>query len=911
MCSCEGPPTEPSLLYSYAAARLACVDRCHGFIRTGLVSIRFSVVFGTLEEICRDPDEKWSPTASQNTQHFKMSAQQKSKPSGSRWGWMSQAVASVESGLDKILAEEEEVPTKAAPKPARSQENGTASRTSSDVKRSDSTNRTNDRLQARLAQAMAKKGASRATTPQPGSESASRPDTPALEEAEQQKIGENDQSVAQNLNSEVVSEAPKNSLEALEIPIVDVTAATTKPAAVGPTPSGRSSNDTSRDSLTVVRGPARPSTDSARTSQEPSTRQSNSDAGAGSDARVLNIQLEHEKSLSSLQEEINGYLERIDALQRNMQLMTKKTIEEARHIRDDDDSSTHAKQLAEKDEKIALLIEEGTKLTKSEMQYRNIIKKLRAETTTLTKDQSAVRQRAEKAEKSVSSLEARAVKAETEATKATKELASISRSSADIEAVTKERDALQSTLAEARSQLNRANKRAEEAESRAQSDKLDAERRRNAELQDDLSSAKVERELSEDKFKREIATLVQSLARERDQARQMETEMLAEQAALESRLESFRLRAEEASSGDQGDSQAKLLRQIETLQSQYSAASQNWQGIESTLLARITGLEKERDDVVSREADLRRKLRDATTKARNATKDLDEVQQSLNVLQDQQDEQRAEVQKATKRTAQLEHELSKLRKELEDQHHRAEKDAVRRIEEERAKWMASMSQSASRVDSPVASLRKGGSFIDNLMSPLERPTSRRSSHQPFHDPLLPSKINSSASIRANGAIPQTPPMHVPDDQDDFFANVPATPASAVPTNPDSRGAINDVISASTAGAGPSVQLVERLSTNVRRLESEKAASKDELARLSSQRDEARQEVVNLMREIEQKRLAEERLSKLEGEHTALSARYNRTLEMLGEKTELVEELKADIVDVKAMYRHLADTMGKS
>ncbi len=79
---------------------------------------------------------------------------------------------------------------------------------------------------------------------------------------------------------------------------------------------------------------------------------------------------------------------------------------------------------------------------------------------------------------------------------------------------------------------------------------------------------------------------------------------------LESRLEAFRARAEEASSGGSGDVQAKLLRQIETLQNQYAIASENWQGIEGSLLSRVAALEKERDDVVKREADVRRKARE-------------------------------------------------------------------------------------------------------------------------------------------------------------------------------------------------------------------------------------------------------------------------------------------------------------
>ena len=54
----------------------------------------------------------------------------------------------------------------------------------------------------------------------------------------------------------------------------------------------------------------------------------------------------------------------------------------------------------------------------------------------------------------------------------------------------------------------------------------------------------------------------------------------------------------------------KLLRQIETLQTQYSVATENWRGIEASLLSRITTLESERDEMARREADTRRKARE-------------------------------------------------------------------------------------------------------------------------------------------------------------------------------------------------------------------------------------------------------------------------------------------------------------
>lgn len=136
------------------------------------------------------------------------------------------------------------------------------------------------------------------------------------------------------------------------------------------------------------------------------------------------------------------------------------------------------------------------------------------------------------------------------------------------------------------------------------------------------------------------------------------------------------------------------------------------------------------------------------------------------------------------------------------------------------------------------------------------------------------------------------------DHDDFFEN------NISPQSPQQT--LNDMVSVSTAGAGPTVQLVERMSSAVRRLESEKVATKEDISRLAAQRDEARAEIIALMREIEAKRAADAKVVELEKEVGEIKQRYETTLEMLGEKSELVEELKSDIDDIKAMYRELVE-----
>ena len=189
---------------------------------------------------------------------------------------------------------------------------------------------------------------------------------------------------------------------------------------------------------------------------------------------------------------------------------------------------------------------------------------------------------------------------------------------------------------------------------------------------------------------------------------------------------------------------------------------------------------------------------------------------------------------------------------------------------------------------------------------VERPTSRRSSAQPaqFFSSQNPSRNNSLTStpqLSIPNGISGTPPTNS-ENHDEFFDGV-VTPATPERT-------INDMISVSTAAAGPSLQLVERMSATVRRLESEKAAAKDEFDRLIVQRDQARDQVVDLMHESKERDALKIKLAELEEQVSETNQRYQTTLEMLGEKTERVEELEADIADVKQMYRDLVESTMK-
>lgn len=328
------------------------------------------------------------------------------------------------------------------------------------------------------------------------------------------------------------------------------------------------------------------------------------------DKSIAQLQADHKAAESQWQEEMYGYIERIDALQSKLKYLAKEAAESAKKAAATAEPGSVEKQLREKDEKIALLLEEGQKLSKSEMDHRTAIKKLRQQLAENAKAQTESKKKTEKLERDLANAEIRAKRAEAAEKRANDSLSAQTKVSRDLEAATAERNALSQTVQELKGQLARAVSRAEAAEAKAQSEALEQEKRRATQLEEDLASAKIEREISEEKLNREISDLKGTIEQEKERARMLEIELKGEQSALESKMESLRSRAEEASSGVTGDAQAKLLRQIETLQTQYAVASENWQTLEGSLLARLANVEKERDEVARREGEMRRKIRE-------------------------------------------------------------------------------------------------------------------------------------------------------------------------------------------------------------------------------------------------------------------------------------------------------------
>lgn len=628
-------------------------------------------------------------------------------------------------------------------------------------------------------------------------------------------------------------------------------------------------------------------------------------------------------------QDVAEYIERIDSLEAKLLYLSKTAAESARQNVSSSASGSVERRLAEKDEKIALLLEEGQKLSSGEAKYRTIIKKLRQQVGEYDKQTDELRKSRDKALAEAQSLRNQAnghaaqEKAQEEARKATvglqKEISSLKsdRASRD-ESIRKLQQDLKSKT-EAANKMDTVTKQ------------LAVERSKLSEEEEKSSRLSSEKDALAEQLRQEGIASKEKLERAAERSKQVEAELRTDLLAMDAKLEAMRTQAEEVSSGSGGEAQVKLLRQIETLQSQYTTASNNWQGIEATLIAKNSTLETERDVAQKRESEMRKKAREASTKARTLEEELEDIrpvvaksEQDLARLNEEVITLRSAAKTAQESLEEARAEIAKLEKEKEKEKEKQKEAASRKQSRDRSteyadsadqrRWIEDVAGATAKMqgrpESPLLSVQRTfssdfnglsvgrqrpGPASGSLGDVSELPRSRRPSAQP---PLRTGSIFSQSTAPAPFS-----PFEAPSEP---ILSPPLPEEDDVPPPSSPMQAAQDMISMSTVAAGPSVQLVERMSAAIRRLEGEKVTAKEEMARVCSQRDEARSDLVGMMKDLEAAKAASARVPDLESQIVGLDQRYQTTLELLGEKSELVEELKADVQDVKAMYRELVE-----
>ncbi|CAD6503575.1 BgTH12-03235 [Blumeria graminis f. sp. triticale] len=854
----------------------------------------------------------------------------------SRWGsLLQQAVAGVESRLDNILAEgTDDISSPQATKNPISSPSRTLPKPEvSTPRKVRNVNKANDRLQERLARAVSSQNITPKDKLLSLALTSERNGSSKIEESPRTSIDsipnnplENDSDVEATRTAKLEEES---SDKYLSIQLDSLT-----PEGVGPhgiktekdvTSSkigdnqGEISFDLTRpsslrlsvDSTTPkIFPPMKTKVDSAINSSALSENEANSEKNEANSEKNESHNLVAE---SQRQEEINNYIEKIDALQTKLQYLVKESAENAKLNGAVASTDSLEKKLADKELQVALLMEEGHNLSKKELNYLATIKKLRAKIQVDSKELLANTKKLEHAESTALIASEQLKKAQIFENQVNEKNRTIVQLQQEASQFRSEIQTNRNNILDLKTRLDDAISREKVIDSQRIHESLEIEKKRVALLTEEVKKLETEKRSISEKAQSQLKEITEKMEKNSECARATTLEMKNEQRILESKLETMRARAEEVSSGAAGDAQAKLLRQIETLQTQYSVASENWRGIEASLITRALNLEKERDEAARREVDIRRKARDAGLKAKSFEEEADDLRTAVSIAQQKLSETELELNTLRKRAEDAESSLQRLQKDFDAEKSAWKQETQHRLEEEKQKWLETISNSNTTPRNRVTtSLISTKSQIQEHIFSQNAQSQRNSLRSIMYEPISTlnmSNRRSSGQVfqRSSGMFRQDSTTSLkeemennvsPIDHEDYLENDNLS-------SPHFQSAV-DLTSISTAGAGPSVQLVERMSSAVRRLECEKAATKEDLARLSIQRDEARAEIIKLMREVENKREIESKLLMLEKEMNEVKERYETTLIMLGEKSEEVDELRGDIADIKTMYRELVE-----
>jgi hypothetical protein len=420
------------------------------------------------------------------------------QPKSRGWGsLLSGAVAGLESKLDVILAEDPNASARSRLAEKEKKEREKQLKAEQDASRTPSRNRANERLQARLAQALNKSA--------DGSRTGSGRSSLDVGGEKVGSLAVKDEKLSVDLGED--SDGQRSSSTCINPETKDVpSSAIVKPSMGEPTPipkagpvqlpEGISETKPSVELLKVDR------TDTP----EPSLNQ------------IFDV---HDS-------EAIDYLEKIDALHSKVSYLSSQLHANANAAAETVGSGTLEKKVAEQDAKIAQLIQEGEKLSHDQLKYSRAIKGLRSRVLEQDKTSAELRKKLDKAEAQNKDLQEQLKTTQAREKNANDKVSSLSKVEKDLANATAEKVEALNRIQALMKDLREADQTADDAMKNAQSGRLTEQMRLVSELNDELSNARIEKKLVEERAKLELKEVREAHQREVEKTKLSELELRTE-----------------------------------------------------------------------------------------------------------------------------------------------------------------------------------------------------------------------------------------------------------------------------------------------------------------------------------------------------------------------------------------------
>ena len=228
------------------------------------------------------------------------------------------------------------------------------------------------------------------------------------------------------------------------------------------------------------------------------------------------------------QEEIHEYLERNDALQAKLKYLASEAADTAKTIAEQASPGSSEKRIAQQDEKIALLMEEGQKLSQNEMKQLTNLKKLRAKLAEEDKKAIQMKRTVQEMEVKLTTAEERAKRSETLLWDEQERSKGLERKEQELEKASQDSMSKSMTITRLEQEIVQAKRAAAADEAHKYKALLETEKQKSSSLEDELAVAKVERELGDDRHRAQLREIQGNLDHEKERGRVLEIDLRGE-----------------------------------------------------------------------------------------------------------------------------------------------------------------------------------------------------------------------------------------------------------------------------------------------------------------------------------------------------------------------------------------------
>ncbi|XP_010691349.2 golgin candidate 5 [Beta vulgaris subsp. vulgaris] len=560
---------------------------------------------------------------------------------------------------------------------------------------------------------------------------------------------------------------------------------------------------------------------------------------------VENLSRKSNGEIESLREE---YHQRVATLERKVYALTKErdTLRREQNKRSD-----AAALLKEKDEIINQVMAEGEELSKKQAAQEAQMRKLRAQIRELDEEKKALATKLQLEENKVESI--RKDKAATE-------------------------KLLQETIEKHQAELAGQKEYYTNALNAAKEAEALAEARANDEARNELEGRLREAEERDTMLVQTLEELRQTLSSQEQQAIMKEDMLRREIEDLQKRYQESERRCEELVS-QLPESTRPLLRQIEAMQETSARKAEAWVAVERTLQSRLQEAEAKAASAEERERSMNDRLSQTLSR-------INVLEAQISCLRAEQTQLNRSLEKERQRAAENRQEYLAA-KEIADTHEgRANqldeeiKGLKRKHKNELQESLAHrelLQQELDREKAARLDLEKAAHVQSSLAD--QSPTTKKSSTH--ENGMLTRKLSSASSV---GNI-----------EESFFLQASLDSSSSLLERRNSGEATMSpyYLKSMTPSA---------FEASLRQKEGELASYMSRLASMEAIRDSLAEELVKMTEQCEKLRSEATMLPGIRAELEALRRRHTAALELMGERDEELEELRADIVDLKEMYR---------